>query len=212
MGFHHFSKEREKEEERLKMEQPWCKTEWNMCSLEMEGGVHAFMEIYGSSEEDSPISSEKVLGCFLCSDILAGCKMVWLPQHLCDHLCALTWEILCVSPGNFSSLAISLPCHGICAVMISQHVLPQGMLTVCVERFSWWHAWAPLPSLSWLCVLPRTFPSFTSRFTVTGEWTAPVWPHGHTSLEHTALSQYLLQLIFPWASPLSGGTNPEFLY
>lgn len=75
MGFHPFNKERDEEEERLKMGQHWCKTELNRFSGEMEGGVHAFMEICGSSEEDSPISSEEVLGCFLCSDILAQCKM-----------------------------------------------------------------------------------------------------------------------------------------
>lgn len=48
----------------------------NEIVWKLEGGVHAFVVGPGSSEADSSSSFEKVVGCFLCSGILAGCNMV----------------------------------------------------------------------------------------------------------------------------------------
>ena len=46
----------------------------NEIVWKLEGGVHAFVVRPGSSEADSPISSDKVVGCFVCSGILARCN------------------------------------------------------------------------------------------------------------------------------------------
>lgn len=48
----------------------------NEIAWESKGGIHAFVLWPGNSEADSPISYEKVVGCFLCSGILAGCDVV----------------------------------------------------------------------------------------------------------------------------------------
>lgn len=81
------------------------------------------------------------------------------PAAALCHCPALTWD---------PSL-LPCPCHGVCAGLISPHLLPQGLLNLCAEIFPCWHAWSSPHSLSGLLVLPKSFPSSTSWAAVTVE-------------------------------------------